>query len=234
NPGETSKTVTVNVNADTLDEPDETFFVNLSNAVNAAILDNQGQGTIIDNDVPPALSINDVAQNEGNSGVTDFAFTVHLSSPALIGGVTFDIATVDGTAEDHDPISEDDDYVAQKLTSVTIPAGSQDYSFNLPVNGALKSEANETFLVNVTNVTGATVGDGQAVGVIQNDDSPSLTINDVTQTEGDSRTTTFTFTVTSSLPAPPGGITFDIATADGTAQDDNPSTKDNDYVAQNL
>ena len=234
NPGETSKIATVMVNGDTLDEPDETFFINLSNAVNAAILDNQGQGTIIDNDVPPTLTINDVAQNEGNSGVHDFVFTVHLSAPALIGGVTFDIATADGTAQDHDPVTEDDDYVPQKLTSVTIPAGHQDYSFNVAVNGDLKIEPNETFLVEVTNVTGATVSDGQAVGVIQNDDSPSLSISDVTQTEGDTGTTTFEFVVTSSLPAPPGGITFDIATADGTAQDDNPSSEDNDYVPQSL
>ena len=234
NPGEVSKTVTVLVSGDTLDEPDETFFVNLSNAVNAAILDNQGQGTIIDNDVPPTLSINDVAQNEGNSRANDFVFTVHLSAPALIGGVTFDIATADGTAQDHDPVTEDDDYVPQKLTSVSIPAGQQDYSFNVAVNGDLKIEPNETFLVDVTNATGATVSDGQAVGVIQNDDSPSLSISDVTQTEGDTGTTMFEFVVSSSLPAPPGGITFDIATADGTAQDDNPSSEDNDYVPQSL
>ncbi len=63
-------------------------------------------------------------------------------------------------------------------------------------------EPNETFFVNVTNVTGATVGDGQGVGTIQNDDSPTLSINDVSASEGNAGTTTFTFTVTSSLPAP--------------------------------
>ena len=54
----------------------KTFFVNLSNATNAAILDNQGKGTIVDNDVPPTLTINDVSINEGNSGPATFAFTV--------------------------------------------------------------------------------------------------------------------------------------------------------------
>ncbi len=234
NPGDTSKTITVNVNGDTADEPDETFFVNLSNAANAAILDNQGLGTITDDDVPPTLTINDVAINEGNGGTTTFAFTVHLSAPALVGGVTFDIATADGTAQDDNPATEDNDYVAQALTSQTIPAGSQDYVFNVTVNGDLNIEANETFFVDVTNVSGATVSDAQGQGTIQNDDSPSLSIDDVTANEGNGGPTIFTFTVTSSLPAPVGGITFDIATADGTAQDGNPVSEDTDYVAQSL
>ena len=46
----------------------------------------------------PNLTINDVSVNEGNAGTTSFDFTVSLSSPAGAGGVTFDIATADGTA----------------------------------------------------------------------------------------------------------------------------------------
>ena len=225
----------MNVNGDTLDEADETFFVNLSNAANAAILDNQGMGTITDNDVPPTLTINDVVdQRRQRAARQTSAFTVHLSAPALVGGVTFDIATADGTAQDDNPVTEDNDYVAQALTSQTIPAGSQDYVFNVTVNGDLNIEANETFFVDVTNVSGATVGDAQGQGTIQNDDSPSLSIDDVTANEGNGGPTIFTFTVTSSLPAPVGGITFDIATADGTAQDGNPVSEDTDYVAQSL
>ena len=227
NPGDTTKTITIDVKGDTLDEPDETFFVNLSNASNAALLDNQGRGTITDNDVPPALTLNDVSISEGNAGTTVFAFTVHLSAPALTGGVRFDIATADGTAEDSD-------YVPQNLNDQTIPAGSQDFVFNVTVNGDVNIEPNETFFVNVTNVTGATVSDAQGLGTIQNDDSPTLRINDVTANEGDSGTTIFTFTVTSSLPAPAEGITFDIATTDGTAEDDNPPAEDNDYVTHSL
>ncbi|MEK6335110.1 MAG: Calx-beta domain-containing protein [Acidobacteriota bacterium] len=233
-PGEVSKSITVIVKGDTLDEPGETFLVTLDNATNAAILDRQGQGTIIDDDVPPTLSIDDVSKNETNDGTTTFAFTVHLSAPALTGGVTFDIATADGTAEDGNPPGEDNDYVAQSVTGINIPVGSQDYIFNVTVNGDTAIESNESFFVNVTNVAGATIGDAQGQGTIQNDDSPALTINDVTQSEGDSGTSVFSFTVTSSLPAPIGGITFDISTADGTAQDDNPASEDNDYLPRNL
>ena len=52
-PGQTSRTVTVLVNGDALDEADETFFVNLSNPANATIADGQGVGTITDDDQPP-------------------------------------------------------------------------------------------------------------------------------------------------------------------------------------
>jgi hypothetical protein len=49
-PGETSKTITVAVKGDTQVEAHETFFVNLSGAVNAVIGDGQGIGTILNDD----------------------------------------------------------------------------------------------------------------------------------------------------------------------------------------
>ncbi|MDT7541848.1 MAG: hypothetical protein QOE33_1752 [Acidobacteriota bacterium] len=52
-PGETTKQFTVNVNGDAAFEPDEQFFVNLSNPnANATILDGQGVGTITNDDAP--------------------------------------------------------------------------------------------------------------------------------------------------------------------------------------
>ena len=63
-------------------EPDETFFVNLSNPVGATILDGQGHGTIINDDASAPPTINVVAQAEGNSGTTNFVFTVTISATA--------------------------------------------------------------------------------------------------------------------------------------------------------
>ena len=169
------------------------------------------------------LTINDVTLNEGNSGTTTDTFTVSLSAPAPAGGVTFDIATADGTAV------QPGDYTAKSLTGQTIPAGSSTYTFDVLVNGDTTPELDETFTVNVTNVTGATASDGQGLGTIKNDDiAPNLTINDVALNEGSSGTTTFTFTVSLSAPAPAGGVTFDIATADGTA------VQPGDYTAKSL
>lgn len=52
-PADTSETVTILVNGDTIDEADETFFVNLSNPINVSIADGQGRGTITDDDTQP-------------------------------------------------------------------------------------------------------------------------------------------------------------------------------------
>jgi len=171
----------------------------------------------------PNLSIDDVSLNEGNASTTSFTFTVSLSAPAGPGGVTFDIGTQDNTAV------APGDYTTKTLNGQTIPAGSSTYSFTVLVNGDTSPEANETFFVNVTNVTGATVTDGQGQGTIQNDDAaPNLTINDVSLNEGNAGTTTFTFTVSLSAPAEAGGVTFDIATANSSA------VAPGDYTAKSL
>ena len=114
----------------------------------------------------PNLTISDVSANEGNSGTTSFDFTVSLSGSAPAGGVTFDIATADDTAT-----VADNDYAANSLTGQTIPAGMSTYPFSVLVNGDATDEgADETFFVNVTNVAGAIVVDGQGLGTIVNDD----------------------------------------------------------------
>ncbi len=46
NPGQTTRTITVTVSGDALDEIDETFTLALTNASNATIADNLGLGTI--------------------------------------------------------------------------------------------------------------------------------------------------------------------------------------------
>jgi predicted extracellular nuclease len=127
----------------------------------------------------PNLSINNVTLAEGNAGTTSFTFTVSLSAPAGPGGVTFDIATADGTAQDDNPAAEDNDYVAKSLTGQTIPAGSSTYAFTVLVNGDITSEPNETFFVNVTSVTGANVTDSQGQGTINNDDVAVIAIHDI-------------------------------------------------------
>jgi hypothetical protein len=176
--------------------------------------------------ITPNLSINNVSPSEGDTGTTTASFTVSLSAPAPAGGVTFDIATADNTAT-----IADGDYEAKSLSAETIPAGSSSYTFDVTIYGDTNVESDEIFFVNVTNVSGANVTDGQGLGTITNDDIPSyaLTINDVTLAETNSGTTTASFTVTVSPAAPAGGVTFDIATADNTA-----TAADNDYAANSV
>ena len=49
-PGETTKTLPVLVNGDTVSEPDESFFINLTTPINATLAVNQGLGTILNDD----------------------------------------------------------------------------------------------------------------------------------------------------------------------------------------
>lgn len=112
-----------------------------------------------------SVSVNDVSVSEGDSGTITATFTVTVSTSAH-GGVTFDIATADNSAT-----VADNDYVAKSLTGQTIPAGQQTYAFTVLVNGDTALELDETFFVNVTNVAGATLADGQAIGTITNDDA---------------------------------------------------------------
>jgi hypothetical protein len=158
----------------------------------------------------PSLSISDLSQNEGNSGTTNFSFTVSLSNPAPAGGVSFDIATANGTA------TAGSDYVARSLSSQTIEAGSSSYSFVVTVSGDTMVEPDETFFVTVSNVVGATVAAPQAQGTIVNDDSAAITIADVTQPENG----TFTFSaVLSSATSAPFDVNWNFSPGTTSAAD---------------
>jgi flagellar biosynthesis protein FliQ len=192
-PGVTSQQITVAVTGDTLNEANETFFVNLSGATNATITDPQGQGTINNDDGAPALSINDVTVTEGATALTNAVFTVSLATPSA-QQITVDFATANSTAV------APGDYIAQAGT-LTFAPGVTTQQITVPVIGDIVFEANETFLVNLTNAVNATIADNQGVGTITNDDTaPSLTINDVTVTEGNAATTNAVFTVSLTGP----------------------------------
>ncbi len=68
NAGETTKTVTVLVNGDALNEALENFHVNLTTPTFATVTDGQGLGTITDDDPQPSISINDLTVTEGQTG----------------------------------------------------------------------------------------------------------------------------------------------------------------------
>ena len=94
------------------------------------------------------------------------------------------------------------------------------------VNGDRLPEPNETFVVNLSIPTNATIADGQGVGTIV-DDEPRISISDVAKKEGNrGQTTMFTFTVTLSA-AYDQAVTMSYQTVNGTA-----TTSDNDYVAK--
>ncbi|MFN8233395.1 MAG: Calx-beta domain-containing protein [Actinomycetota bacterium] len=207
--GVTTQAVSVDVAGDTLDEGDETVRMNLSGATNATIADTRGVGTIVDDDALPSLSIGDASRTEGNSGTASLTFTVTLT-PVSGRTVTVAWATVDGTA------AAPADYTSASGTA-TFSAGRTSRTFTVPVVGDRMDEFDETFAVDLSSATNATITDGQAVGtIVDNDAPPAVSVSDVSVTEGDAGTVTATFLV--SLSATSGKpISVDHATADGTA-----------------
>jgi hypothetical protein len=109
------------------------------------------------------LSIADIKVTEGKNGTKLANFTVKLSQ-ATTSAVTYNIETVNSSA------IAGRDYIAKKLTGVTIPVGEISKTFTVSINGDTNIEGNEKFLVKVKNVVGSTVARGQATGTIVNDD----------------------------------------------------------------
>jgi hypothetical protein len=164
-PGETTKTIKVLVKGDLIDEYDQRFYVNLSAATGANLTDGQGVCTIVDNDPPPTITITArVSGKEGNKNSTVFTFFVTLSAPSE-KEVQVNFATADGTAS-----TADNDYVAKSGTLVFAP-GQTSKSIPVTVKGDKKKESNETFFLNLTGATNATIVGFQGVGEILNDDS---------------------------------------------------------------
>jgi hypothetical protein len=155
------------------------------------------------------------------SGTTVFTFTVNLA-PAAVGTVSVDASTADGTAT-----SADNDYVPNSQT-LTFPPGTTSQPFMVTVNGDSKFEPSEAFNVVLSNNTPGTAVSGVAgVGTITNDDTPpTISIGNISQSEGNAGTTAFTFTVTLSN-ASFQTVTVDYSTADGTA-----TVANGDYAAK--
>jgi serine protease len=117
--------------------------------------------------VDPVLTIGDVTLTEGNSGTRVATFTVSLSQP--VGTVVrYDIATANWTAY------AGTDYVAKSLVGESIPAGVTSKTFTVTINGDSTPESTGSFFVNIINVSGVAVADGQAMGTILNDDPVPL------------------------------------------------------------
>ncbi|MBI3364797.1 MAG: DUF11 domain-containing protein, partial [Ignavibacteriae bacterium] len=210
NPLDTVEQISISVNGDTKDEPNETFIVNLTNPSNATIADGQGIGTILNDDSQPTISLNDISVNEGNAGTTNAIFTVTLSQVSA-QTVTVNFATVNGTAT-----VANNDYVAKSGTLTFLPGTTVQFDTIL-VNGDATNEPDETFFVNLSGATNATIADGQGLCTIHNDDGvPNITINDVSATEGNSGTTPAVFVVSLSTSSSQI-VTVNFATAAGTA-----------------
>ena len=203
-PGDISKTFTVSTAEDTTDEADETFTVTLSGPTNATLADATGTGTIADDDGAPSLSVADAAAAEGS----DVSFTVTLSAASgKTVTVSYDTSRPGGTT------AEAADFTAQTNRTLTIPAGATTGTIAVPTANDTIDEADETFRLTLSSPTNATLADATATGTITDDDDATLSVNDVSGSEGG----TLTFTVTLSVASEDTvGVTW-TATAGGAS-----------------
>ncbi len=165
-----------------------------------------------------SLKINDVTVAEGNTGTRAATFTVTLST-ASSQTITVAYATGNDTA------TAGSDYTSTSGT-LTFAPGQTSKTITVLVKGDRLPEPNETFFVNLSSPTNATIADGLGVGTIV-DDEPRISISDVSKKEGKKgHTTQFTFTVALSA-AYDQAVTMSFRTVDSTA-----TAGDQDYVAK--
>ncbi len=168
---ETSKTISIQTTADSIYEDDEALTVNLSGATNgAAISDAQGVGTINNDDVGPAISINDVSAEEGNNLIFTVTKTGQTQKSHEVS-----YATADGTATagaDYTATSGTLSFTASQTSQSVIVTGIEDTSV----------ESDETFYVNLSAATnGAGIADSQAIGTVTDNEtgnSPPVAVDD--------------------------------------------------------
>ena len=167
-----TRTISVPIASDALDEDDETFTVTLSAPTGANIGDGQALGTILDDDPLPTLDLNDCGVAEGNGAPAVCGFLLKLS-PVSGRAVTVNYATSNGTAtagSDYLPLSG----------LLTIPPGFTMPGVGINVQGDTTIELDETFNFTLSNVTNATLADPAGIGTIVDDDAPSLSTIELT------------------------------------------------------
>ena len=111
---------------------------------------------------PPSISIDDVTITEGDAGTQNAAITLRLSQPAS-NTVSVRFATAGGTA------TAGSDFVA-KAGSVSFAAGTTTRQLLIAIKGDRAYEPNETFSINLSSPTRATIADQSGIVTILNND----------------------------------------------------------------
>ena len=195
--GESSKTVTVLVNGDTLVEGDEAFQIVLGNPVGAQIQTGSASSTIVNDDASISIAATDASKAEGNSGTTALTFTITRSG-SLDQPKTVDWSVVGSGAHPADG----SDFALGVLPSgsLVLPEGQASVTLTINVRGDVLAEHDEGFSVVLSNPSsGLVIDQGRADGLIRADDVVIDVTAPAAQAEGtDGQTTWFDFVLTRS------------------------------------
>jgi hypothetical protein len=211
-PGNTARLVQIPVKGDNVDESDEQFSVLLSSVVGASYQVRIGRATIRDDDASPTVNVAGASRPEGDSGSGPVNFKLTLSAPTETT-ITVHYATTNASANS---ASAGTDYSPVSGTATFLP-GETAKPVPVTVFGDVIDEDNERIALNLSAPTNATLGTASALSIIVDDDPPpTLSVNDVSTTEGNTGAHSVQFVITLSGPA---GRSIDVGytTADGSA-----------------
>ncbi len=161
-PGETSATLRIPLIDDRIHERTEQFEVVLTAATGAPLGRKTAQIQIVSDEPVPQLSIQDVTVREGNSGTQAVEIRIETD---YVSEETLQVqyGTTDGTATsptDYPSISD----------TVSIQPGQNHAIVKVVINGDTSPEADEWFVVTLTNPVIAKVRKSKAVVGLLNDD----------------------------------------------------------------
>lgn len=167
-PGETRKTIAVQVLGDRLDEFDETFTVVLANAAGAAVARGIATGTIVDDDPPPSLHLGDARILEGDAGVRLATFAFQLSA-ASAKPIALHYFTQEGTATAHV------DFLPG-AGIVQFAPGATRATVSVAVNGDVLPERNEAFVLVLGQPESVRLARTSGRGIIIDDDATATDV----------------------------------------------------------
>jgi hypothetical protein len=174
---------TIQVNGDTLVEPHETFFVNLSNPVNVTILKAEGIGTIVNDDSVIQFSSSSYTISETGPRV-DITLT---RSGNASSAASFSFATNDGAGLTNCNVfngiaSPRCDYI-NTLGTISFAAGQSSKSFSVAIIDDSYAEGSETFTIGLNSPSGATLGTQSTTTVTITDNETTTGPNPIDNTE---------------------------------------------------
>jgi len=214
--GQTSQTVTVTINDDSFDEPDETLTLTLSNPVNA-VLGTPCTATLIiaDDDELPTVQFSGHSYGVGE-GAGTATIIVTLSGASAVP-VAVDYATADPAGDSGQaPAKAGDDYAVVSGTLSFAP-GQTSRTFTVTIHNDTFDEPDETLALTLSSPVNAALGipHTATLTIVDDDETPTVQFGGTTYSIGEKAGTATIIATLSGASAV--SVTVDYVTSDGTA-----------------
>ena len=232
---------TVGIRNDGFDEADGKIIATIvpdgtDTPVYSVGMSNRAEVTVMDDDPARNIRITDVRKPEGNTGDNQtMIFEVTLSRTS---SQTISVDYQVGKQGDSAVINTDYEVTPTSGTLVFAPGQDRKtITINLIEDNTPEREKTFTIVLSppdpIANLQDATIAKAEGIGTIENDDGAivsNLSIAPESMTEGNSGSSTMTFTVTASPPAETG---FTVAWATSVVDGTDDATADIDFTSAN-